>query len=622
MIPILYSKDTTNFSNNGLGALVETTKCVVTEERNGTYEVELQYPISGTKYSLLNEDCFIKCKPNETSEHQIFHIYKSSRPINGIVTYYGEHIRYQLNGIPIPICTIGGNVVSILSSLKNQALLDCPFEFWSDITSGGSYSVSVPSTLGNLLAGTDGSILDRFGGEYEFDNYTVKLHNKRGQDAGITIKYGKNLSAFTATVDLTNNYTHILPYATKDGKTITGDIIKLDNADWFSYDKCYILDLSSEYGNNTEITKENLATKTQVYIKTAKLDEVNANYKISFVQLWQTEEYKNVAALQRCVLCDTVTVEHTIHNISTKVKVVKTVYDALSERYTSMELGSTSANFARTVSKNISEAAKQTSSELELAVETATKKITGNIGGYVVFKTNASGKPEEMLIMNTEDINTATKLWRLNKEGFGFSETGYNGKYEIAITADGEIVADFVKTGVLNADLIKTGTITSTDGMVSIDISNGVIKTTGSTAGYTTMLALQSGYIVISRIKGNNTQEVGKLGFYSDNGEAKSFLLVYKATADEIIANESISINGMQITKKSESDRDSIYASAYTSPTFRLSDGSKSNIGAFYISSNGKSVIQVDSLYLDGNGISKKTATINGTTINYLGWQN
>ena len=166
----------------------------------------------------------------------------------------------------------------------------------------------------------------------------------------------------------------------------------------------------------------------------------------------------------------------------------------------------------------------------------------------------------------------------------------------------------------------KTGTITSADGTVSIDISNGAIKTTGSTAGYTTRLTLQSGYIVVSRIKNGITQEVGKFGFYSDNGEAKAFLLVHKVTADEIVANDSVSIGGIKAQKKSESDRDSIYAPAYTSPTFRLSNDSKSNVGAFYISSSGNSVLEINTLQLDGSGIYKRTTTINGNTIKYLGW--
>lgn len=616
MIPILYEKGTTDFGNNGLGALTEATKCVVTEERNGVYEVELQYPTSGAKYNLLNEDCFIKCKPNETSEPQIFHIYKSSLPISGVVTYYGEHIRYQLNGISVPICTVGGNVSGIMQSLKTKALLNCPFEFWSDVSSGGSYSVSTPSNLGSLLAGTEDSILDRFGGEYEFDNYTVKLHSQRGQDAGVTVRYGKNLSAFTSTVDLTNNYTHVLPYATQNNETVTGDIIKLDNADLYSYYKCYILDLSSEYSNDISITKDNLATKAKAYIKTAKLDEIKASYKISFVQLWQTEEYKDVAALQRCVLCDTVTVEHSIHNILTKVKVVKTVYDTLSERYISMELGSVSTNFARTVSENIATSAKQTYSALELAVETATKKITGNIGGYVVFKLNASGKPEEILVMDTNNISTAKKVWRWNKEGLGYSSTGYNGKYGLAMTSGGEIVADFIKTGslnasliktgILNADLIKTGTITSDDGTTSIDVKNGVIQTIGKTSNITTKLTLNSGLIVISKIEGSTTKEIGKIGC---TGDAKSFVLVHQ-----------ISLDGIPLKKKSENDRDSVYASAYTSPTFRLSNDSKSNVGAFYISSSGNSVLEINALQLDGSGIYKRTTTINGNTIKYLGW--
>lgn len=222
--------------------------------------------------------------------------------------------------------------------------------------------------------------------------------------------------------------------------------------------------------------------------------------------------------------------------------------------------------------------------------------------------------------MDTNDISTATKVWRWNKEGLGHSSTGYNGKYGLAMTSDGEIVADFIKTGSLNASLIKTGTITSADGTVSIDISNGAIKTTGSTAGYTTRLTLQSGYIVVSRIKNDITQEVGKFGFYSDNGEAKAFLLVHKVTADEIVANDSVSIGGIKAQKKSESDRDSIYASTYTSPTYRLSNNSKSNVGAFYISSAGHSVLETDLLRFDGNEIYKRTMTIDGNTIKYLGW--
>ena len=96
--------------------------------------------------------------------------------------------------------------------------------------------------------------------------------------------------------------------------------------------------------------------------------------------------------------------------------------------------------------------------------------------------------------------------------------------------------------------------------------------------------------------------------------------MVHKVTADEIVANDSVSIGGIKAQRKSESDRDSIYASAYTSPTYRLSNNSKSNVGAFYISSAGHSVLETDLLRFDGNEIYKRTMTIDGNTIKYLGW--
>ena len=280
----------------------------------------------------------------------------------------------------------------------------------------------------------------------------------------------------------------------------------------------------------------------------------------------------------------------------------------------------------------IAMAKKQTEmqiSEYDIRVQQMNQLATNAMGYYETIETQDDGSII-CYMHDKENLSDSKTIWKKTVDGIFISSDGgktyiagvdKNGNAVLKILATEGIVADWINAGTLNADLIKTGTITSKDKTTSINISNGVITTTGSTAGYPTKLTIQSGYIIISRVENNTTHEVGKFGFYSDNGEAKAFLLVHKVTADEIVANDSVSIGGIKAQKKSESDRDSIYASAYTSPIYRLSNNSKSNVGAFYISSAGHSVLETDLLRFDGNEIYKRTATINGTTIKYLSWE-
>lgn len=280
----------------------------------------------------------------------------------------------------------------------------------------------------------------------------------------------------------------------------------------------------------------------------------------------------------------------------------------------------------------IAMAKKQTEmqiSEYDIRVQQMNQLATNAMGYYETIETQDDGSII-CYMHDKENLSDSKTIWKKTVDGIFISSDGgktyiagvdKNGNAVLKILATEGIVADWINAGTLNADLIKTGTITSTDKTTSINISNGTITTTGSTAGYPTKLTIQSGYIVVSRVENNTTHEVGKFGFYSDNGEAKAFLLVHKVTADEIVANDSVSIGGIKAQKKSESDRDSIYAPAYTSHTFRLSNDSESDIGALYISSNGNSVLKVDSIYLEESGVSKKTATIDGKTIKYLSWE-
>ena len=249
-----------------------------------------------------------------------------------------------------------------------------------------------------------------------------------------------------------------------------------------------MLDLSAEF--DTPPTKAQLQAKANTFINANDLDTVSRHYKVSFIPLWQTAEYKNLAVLERCGLCDTVSIVH--DNETVKAKIIKTVYDALNERYISLELGNAVSSFAQTVAQSVRQVEnnlQNTKSFLQQSIERQTKRITGNRGGYVVMNDdNQDGYPDEILIMNDLSIGAATKLWRANLSGIGYSSHGYTGPFELAMTMDGEINASMIttgsldasiiRTGVLNADLIKSGKIQSVNGNMSINMQNGKIDMT------------------------------------------------------------------------------------------------------------------------------------------------
>lgn len=465
MIPVLYVANETNFNHNGVGVLSDCVSCVVTEERNGVYECEFSYPITGAFYSEISPDRIVKVKASEYADGQLFRIYRSSKPINGIVKFYCQHISYDLNtNIVNPFKAESVNAVTALTRVLENCYYQHSFTATSTNGTTSTIDIKVPTPARSCLGGMKGSILDNFGGEYEFDNFTIKLHGSRGQDNGVTILYGKNLTAIKADTNLQNTYTAVYPYATDtDGNTtvLTEKVIETDTFNSFGEPKVLALDLSDKF-TEQEITEAKIRQYANSYITQNKIQDIYQNIEISFVQLWQTEEYKNISLLERVGLCDIVTVKYPALGVSVKAKVVKTVYDALKEKYQKIELGKVRSNFGESLKKlgeQVKEASELNKSAMQRAIENATKLITGQDGGYVVMNATADGHPYEILIMNTDNIQTATKLWRWNLGGLGYSSTGYNGQYGTAITMDGAIVADYITTGTLNAGLIKAGII-------------------------------------------------------------------------------------------------------------------------------------------------------------------
>lgn len=476
MIPILYSENETSFTTNGLGRLSDAIKCVVKEERNGIYECELEYPVTGVHYGDIQQSRIIFAKPADGKDPQPFRIYKIEKIITGRVRVYAEHLTYQANHIPV-MPFEANSASAAMALMQSHTVGTNPFTLWTDKQTVGHYVQEVPETIRARLGGQEGSILDVYGGEYEWDRYTIKLHSQRGQDRGVVLRYGKNITDLTQENNITTTYTAVCPYIkeSEDDPLITlpENYIASDNAGNFPYLRIKTVDFTKEFAKDEAISVEALRQKTRDYIAANNIGIPKISIKVSFVALWQTEEYKDIAPLERVNLCDIITVKFEKLGVEAQAKVIRTEYNVLLERYNSIEIGESKSTISATVATQEQRIINETESDLLRAQKHATELITGGLGGYVVLKMNANGKPEELLIMDTDNIDTAVNVWRYNKNGWGHSSTGYNGLYTLAATLDGGFVADFITTGTLNAALIKAGMLSDKVGRNFWDMVTG-----------------------------------------------------------------------------------------------------------------------------------------------------
>lgn len=485
MIPILYSPDETAFTTNGLGALADAIECRVEEERNGAYTLTMVYPVDGQHYGELTVSSLIKAYCGDRRQTQVFRVTKLTRPMAGRVTVQAVHLSYQLSYIP---CTpfSASTVGDALSGLVDHAAEPCPFSFWTNKATVATYTQDVPASIRSRLGGVQGSILDVYGGEWEFDMYTCRLWASRGNDNGVTLRYGKNLVDLSQEVSIENTITGVCPYWTNGEQTVTlpERVISAASADNYPFPHTVPLDCSQAFKEPP--TEAQLRTYATSYVNRSGVGVPRVAVKVEFVNLRDTEEYKDVAALERVELCDYVTVIYDRLGVSAKAEVTKTAWDVLAERYISIDVGDIRSSLAQTISEAKEEAEKAVDpSALTSAVQKATDILRGVTGGYIRWNTDASGQPYEMLIMDSDSEATATYIWRYSSAGWGFSRDG-GATYTTAATLDGGIVADYITAGTLTGLIINNGNGTfyvNENGEVtarSIAITGGSVNINGS----------------------------------------------------------------------------------------------------------------------------------------------
>lgn len=551
MKPILFPSTATEFTTQGLGALSDAISCIVTEERNGLYELEMQYPQSGIHFSEIQNRCIIYAIPSPYREAQPFRVYRITRPINGIATIYAQHISYDLAGIPVNPFT-AGSAAEALSGMASHAAVESPFSFWTDKSTTANFSVLVPSASRSVLGGVEGSILDVYGGEYLFDKFLVRLYNQRGNDNGVVIRYGKNLTDVEQDANISSVATGVLPYwVGAEGELVQGNIVNVDGT--FDFVRIMTIDFSSDFENQP--TASELETRAMQYIKSNKIGVPSVSISVSFVQLEQTEEYKDLALLEKCDLCDTVTVQFEALGINAKAEIVRIITDVLLERYESVEVGDIRSNIAYTIADQQQKIEKApTTSAMQKAINNATNWLT-SADGYVIAVKDDNGTWKEILFLDTPSAETAKNVLRINTNGIGFSTNGVNGPYRNAWTIDGSLVADFIttgtlnaalakiinidatniNTGTLNADLIKAGTINSTSGNVSLNLDFGIQEWRSDFNGQEIEVAISSGMLSFRKVNSDGTRET--YGYITTTGNSSGKLASSLNVSSGIFSN-------------------------------------------------------------------------------------
>ena len=510
MIPILYAKTETSFTSNGLGRLTDCLSCTVTEERNGIFECEFDYPITGKFYQqMITDGGIIGVIHDDNHDVQPFDIYAFTAPISGVVTFHAHHISYRLNHIMLRPFT-ASSCAEVMVKIPQTSVNTNPFTFLTDKTVAASFALETPNSVRGILGGSAGSILDVFGtGEYKFDKWSVHLLRNRGKDTKLTIRYGKNLTDVTYDKDSSGTYNAIAPF----WKDADGNVVYLpeiyvlspdaptDHVPWTNENGVHItdengvdiefelitdspmaVDFSGQFADKP--TVQELRDRALQYLSANQPWIPKENITVDFTQLWQTPEYAQYAALQRVALCDTVSVYYPeLGVIAEEQKVIRVVYNVLLERFDEMELGEPQTSLAEQIETATETITDQKiadfGSVMQAAIDRATELITGGLGGYVVFTMNADGQPQEILIMDTDSVDTAVNVIRMNRNGIGFSTTGYAGPYTSAWTIDGAFNADFITAGTINANLIRAGILSDYVGNNFWNLLTGALTLSG-----------------------------------------------------------------------------------------------------------------------------------------------
>ncbi|HEL0985095.1 phage tail spike protein, partial [Streptococcus equi] len=465
MIPVLYEAKETKFRTFGLGEIADAYEVRVTRERNGNYSLYIKYPLDGVFASVFKEELKIKSDAGRRTKWQTFEINRVLRNSKDHIEIFARHISMRTQDIALKPFVSGSSIdaESALEVWRDNLVGDDTFDVKSDILTLGSFNWEVDK-IGNArgaLGGVAGSILDVYGGEYEFDNRTIILHKQMGRKAPTVLEYGRNIVSVEEERLLDGNYTSIYPYVRytpqpkpqeeASGKPHIGEqeqpeeqlvtlpefILDGQYLDLYAQRRIQMVDLSSHFNDDKkEPTVEEIRKLAQKYLKDNNVGAPKISIEVDYIDLSQTLDYQDFRVMEEVELCDIVPLYYPKFGITTETeKVVEIVYDVYTDSNHTIKLGTIDQSISKSLTGGVTQRIE--------TLENNQKVITNN---QQQFELN--------LPKYLNDLN-GTKIWYEKPDDnvehkigdFWFEK---NGKYQRTWVWDGNQWVKIIDTEDLN----------------------------------------------------------------------------------------------------------------------------------------------------------------------------
>jgi phage minor structural protein len=462
VIPVIFKPGEKDFSTNGLGRLIDATRCEVTEEANGKYELELDYPAISKFSDYFVNGYQIKAKPNDLEDYHIFEIKQTYKDTftNSIVVY-AQSRTYKLGNRQVRLVTVDNkNGLEAMRLIESNMDEPCDIKLFSDINTASSTIFEARNVL-NCIAGEQGSLLQYWGGEIKREPFKLSLLKRRGRDKVGTVRYGKDLSGLTIKFDWQSIITKVLPFAELqsglDGTSqrIYGNAVKSE----------YIKNYPDVYAQYVQFTEDqgvkDLSSLNKVASKyftaiNPGCDKPKVSIELEIEKLTDSEEAKEFAKMRNYNLFDTFNVYHKLYDIDIDTKVTGIVYDSLTEKTKKITAGDTQIAFYKQQNQDFQEAIKTLTKKDYMSnfIDYITDLINGVKGGSILQY--PKNRPHTLYFMDTDSTDTAKNVIAINNQGIGFSTTGWKGPFRNAWTIDGILNADFIRAGKIRSDIFET----------------------------------------------------------------------------------------------------------------------------------------------------------------------
>ncbi|EGO5156470.1 phage tail spike protein [Enterococcus faecalis] len=462
LIPVIFKPGEKDFTTNGLGRLIDATRCEITEEANGKYELEMDYPAISRFSDYFENGYQIKAKPNDLEEYHIFEIKQTFKDtFTNSIVIYAQSRTYKLGNRQVRLVTVDNRNGSEAMKLIEQNMDEpCDITLHSDINTASSTIFEARNVL-NCIAGEQGSLLQYWGGEIKREPFKLSLLRRRGRDNVGTVRYGKDLKGLTIKFDWQSIVTKVLPFAElqsgADGTSqrIYGNSVKSE----------YITKYPDVYAQYVQFTEDqgvkDLSSLNKVagkYFTTLYpgSDKPKVSIELEIEKLTDSEEAKEFAKMRNYNLFDTFTVYHKFYDIDIQTKVTGIVYDALAEKTIKITAGDIQVAFYKQQSQDFQEAIKTLTKKDYMSnfIDYITDLINGVKGGSILQY--PKNRPHTLYFMDTDSTDTAKNVIAINNQGIGFSTTGWKGPFRNAWTIDGILNADFIRAGKIRSDIFET----------------------------------------------------------------------------------------------------------------------------------------------------------------------